>query len=221
MCPQRIHSYSEEQLKSLTLDSKQASNSSDGAKKRKTGSDGCPSTFFKKKKKITQKDVDDAVIKLLISATLPHHIVDRPEFKNAILLGLPEDLKVICRQSVKKRLDEYHDLMKSNIMRELQTVDFVASCADVWTKHHRAFLGMNITWIDSRTMERKAAAIALKRLRMRHTYQVLGAAMNKEYEKYGLLANGKLVKCTTDSASNSRKAFREYRSSSANRNEGN
>uniref|UniRef100_A0A671WJW0 BED-type domain-containing protein n=1 Tax=Sparus aurata TaxID=8175 RepID=A0A671WJW0_SPAAU len=66
-------------------------------------------------------------------------------------------------------------------------------------------LGVTVHWIDS-TLKRNKAALACKRIRGRHTYDVIGAEIEEIHSSYGL--HGKVVATVTDNASNFAKAFR-------------
>ena len=77
------------------------------------------------------------------------------------------------------------------------------------------FLGMTATWIDPDTFVRSNAALALRRLKGRHTHDRLAAAMARIHEEYGLTVP-KLTKTTTDSAANFQKAFKVFASAPVN-----
>ena len=186
--------------------------------KRKSDEAGVKSTegggdnLFKKRN-VNQDDIYDAVDKLIINETLPHRIVDSPHFKNAVLLGLSPKFTVGCRQSFRKRLGKHYETMKKNLKKELDLTPYVACLADCWSKFRRSFLGETATWLDRKTMERKIASLALKRLKHRHTYDVLAKEIHQIQEDFHI--SGKTVKYTTDSASNFDKAFRKFQSAPA------
>jgi len=166
-----------------------------------------------KKRNVSQDDIYDAVDKLIINETLPHRIVDSPHFKKAVLLGLSPKFTVGCRQSFRKRLIKRVETMKKNLKKELGWAPYVACFADCWSKFRRSFLGVTVTWLDRKTMESKIASLALKRLKHRHTYDVLAKEMHQIQEDFHI--SGKTVKCTTDSASNFGNAFRNFQSAPA------
>ncbi|KAJ1525516.1 hypothetical protein ONE63_010324 [Megalurothrips usitatus] len=163
--------------------------------------------FFKKK--LTQADVDRVTNNLIISHTLPHSLVESPEFREAVLLGCPSNLTVCNRKTFRKRLDTLREKMHSNVEAALQRAKYVATTADGWSKFGRGFLGMTAHWIDSDTMERESAALCLKRLKKRHTHDRLAAAVSQATECFKFPPE-KITRCTTDSASNFKKAFKVY-----------
>lgn len=160
------------------------------------------------KRRISQTDVDRVTDNLIIEHKLPHSLVDSPAFKEAILLGCPSNVTVGCRQTFRKRLKKNYDQMNKNLVAKLKEVKHVATTADGWSKFRRGFLGMTVTWIDPDTMVRKKAALALTRLKGRHTHDRLAKAIKKVNDAFEI--THKTTKCTTDSAANFRKAFIEF-----------
>ncbi|XP_035989476.1 uncharacterized protein LOC118561472 [Fundulus heteroclitus] len=75
---------------------------------------------------------------------------------------------------------------------------------DIWTVNNKSFMGVTVHWINS-TLHRNKAALACKRIRGRHTYDVIGAEIEEIHSSYGL--HGKVVATVTDNASNFAKAF--------------
>ena len=66
-------------------------------------------------------------------------------------------------------------------------------------------MGVTVHWINS-TLQRNKAALACKRIRGRHTYDVIGAEIEEIHSSYGL--HSKVVATVADNASNFAKAFR-------------
>ena len=65
---------------------------------------------------------------------------------------------------------------------------------------------MTVHWIEVETLERKCAVLACRRLKGRHTYDVLATAMSAVHEEFDI--SGKVVSTTTDNGSNFVHAFR-------------
>uniref|UniRef100_I3J981 HAT C-terminal dimerisation domain-containing protein n=2 Tax=Oreochromis niloticus TaxID=8128 RepID=I3J981_ORENI len=82
---------------------------------------------------------------------------------------------------------------------------------DIWTSHNKSFLGMTAHWIDPSTFVRGHAALACKRVRGRHTYDVTGNEIEQVHLAYGL--NSKVTATVTDNGSNFIKAFRMFQKS--------
>lgn len=157
---------------------------------------------------VTQQEVYDATDELIICEGLPFSLVDSVYYKKVAELGLPDNLSVGCRQALVNRMDQRFETMVELIKTILSTVDNVATTADCWTKHRRSFLGMTIHWINEATMQRQSAGLALRRVTGRHTGEVLAERIAQVHREFGI--SSKVRRCTTDSASNFRKAFKDH-----------
>ena len=88
------------------------------------------------------------------------------------------------RKSFTQHLDKVFDTMVSKVKQTLEAVDTVLTTADVWTAHHRSYLGMNVHWIDSHILKHCEAAIACVRIKRRHTYDVLACKIEQIHASY-------------------------------------
>ncbi|KAE8752748.1 hypothetical protein FOCC_FOCC000489 [Frankliniella occidentalis] len=215
MRAKRIHEFSQERintefgLKSPAASTKRkAPKASGGGRGGPSSSGSAAADLFHPKKRITQEDVNRAVDEFVICTRQSHRVVDNEYFKKLALLGLPDNLKINCRQTLKKRLEMRFQTMRNNLLKELDLVKYVAASADGWSKFRRGFLGVVATWLDPQNLERRFAALALQRLKGRHTHDRLGKALIDIFASYGL--QSKLVMCTTDSGSNFLKAFKVH-----------
>uniref|UniRef100_A0A8C1X9L2 BED-type domain-containing protein n=1 Tax=Cyprinus carpio TaxID=7962 RepID=A0A8C1X9L2_CYPCA len=120
---------------------------------------------------------------------------------NKLVAGyIVEDIK-----SFAGYLEREYDIMDANLKAALRDVDFVSTTADIWTVNNKNFMGVIVHWINS-TLQHNKAALACKRIRGRHTYDVIGAEIEEMHSSYGL--HGKVFATVTDYASNFAKAFR-------------
>ncbi|KAL0194744.1 hypothetical protein M9458_008316, partial [Cirrhinus mrigala] len=90
--------------------------------------------------------------------------------------------------------------MKEKLKNAMQTVKYIATTTDCWTAHRQSFIGVTAHWIEPDTLERK--------LKGTHSYDVLASALNDIHSEYNI--REKIVRTTTDNASNFIKAFRVY-----------
>lgn len=70
--------------------------------------------------------------------------------------------------------------------RLLENVPWVATTADCWSAHNKAYLGMMAHWIDPKTHSKQHAVIAYSILQDRHTYDVLAQAMVNVHIKFNI-----------------------------------
>ena len=98
--------------------------------------------------------------------------------------------------------------MMKKIKENLEEVEKVSTTADVWTAHHRSYLGMTIHWIDEKSLKRQKAAIACICIVGRHTYDILAAKIEEVHRSFGL--HGKISATVTDNGSNFVKPFTTF-----------
>jgi len=125
-----------------------------------------------------------------------------------VQLGLPKGLKVMCRKTLKLRINNMYLSMIDYIVSTLGNVMHVATTADCWSKGKRGYLGVTCHWIDSNSLQRHSVSLACSRIKGRHTYDVVASALYKIHATYKI--QNKIVATTTDSGSNFVKAFKSY-----------
>ena len=95
--------------------------------------------------------------------------------------------------------------MKKTLCNVFRTIDWVSTTTDCWSARGRSYIGVTAHWINPETMCRGSAALACRRLKGSHTYDVLAGAIDAIHGDYSL--RQKVCKSTTDSGSNFVKAF--------------
>ncbi|EZA53797.1 hypothetical protein X777_06861, partial [Ooceraea biroi] len=70
----------------------------------------------------------------------------------------------------------------------------------------RSYLGITIHWVNPVTFERESAALACRRMKGKHTYDVLAREIKSVFLEYHI--QNKVCCTTTDNGSNFIKAFR-------------
>ena len=98
------------------------------------------------------------------------------------------------------------------VKEALDRVDHISTTADVWTAHHRSYLGMTAHWIDHSSFKHQRAVNACVRMIGRHTYDVLAASIEEIPRKYRL--SDKVTATVTDNGSNFVIAFALFASQS-------
>ena len=113
----------------------------------------------------------------------------------------------MSRPTLKNHMKERVKTKKQNLISTLYQVDYIATTTDCWSASRKSFIGMTAHWIDS-DFKRQSAALACKRLKGPHTYDVLAGAIEDIHCGYEIRA--KVTKTTTDNGSNFIKAFSRY-----------
>ena len=141
----------------------------------------------------------------------PLSTVDSPAFRKFLGSICPTQLPDI--KSFTVYLDTVYDWMVSKIKKTLEAIDIVSTTVDVWSAHHRSYLGMIVHWINPHTLKRCKAVIACARMMGWHTYDVLACKIEQVYASYGLTR--KVCATITDNGSNFEKVFTIYSDSPA------
>lgn len=141
-------------------------------------------------KGVPQATVDKLVINFICEGLQPFAVVEQPAFKELVTTLQPQ-AKVISRPTVRARICEAADHMKKTLVAALDKVKFVATTTDCWSAHQKSYLGVTCHWIEEESLERRSAALACKRLRGSHTFDMLAGALDDVHCQYKI--RGKVV----------------------------
>ena len=160
-------------------------------------------------KAVSGGELKKLVGRYVVEEMLPLNTVDSPSFR-AIINKIPATINAELphRTSFSSYLEKEYAEMERNLKAALYEVDFVSTTADIWTANNRSYMGVTLHWISRSTLERNKAALACRRIRGRHTYDVIGAEIENIHSSYGPL--NKVVVTVTDNGSNFVKAFKVY-----------
>lgn len=86
---------------------------------------------------ITQKRFDEALIRFIIDDIQPLSITNSPAFTNLLRMGIPSNIRIMCRKTLRERICETYAQMKNALENKLSEVEFVATTADLWSKGKR------------------------------------------------------------------------------------
>uniref|UniRef100_A0A8C6Q9N9 HAT C-terminal dimerisation domain-containing protein n=1 Tax=Nothobranchius furzeri TaxID=105023 RepID=A0A8C6Q9N9_NOTFU len=133
----------------------------------------------------------------VVEEMLPISTVDSESFRRIIdKIPIKSGVRLPQRKSFSEYLEREYDIMNSYLKATLE-------------EGKTFFLGVTVHWINS-TLQRNKAALACKRIKGSHTFDVIGAEIEEIHSTYGL--HGKVVATVADNASNFAKAFRVYQS---------
>lgn len=79
-------------------------------------------------------------MEFIIDNLQPFSIVDSPSFINLVRKGLPSFIRIMCRQTLKEKLDQKYREIKSALETKLVEVEVVSTTADLWSKMKRLFI---------------------------------------------------------------------------------
>ena len=160
------------------------------------------------RRSVSLMEVRKVVTEYIIDDMLPLSTVESSAFKKLVNELSPCPVQLPDRKTLSSHIEQAYESMMRKIKDTLEGVDNVSTTADVWTAHHRSYLGMTVHWIDQTSLKRQKAAIACMRIVGRHTYDVLAAKIEEVHRKFGL--HGKISATVTDNGSNFVKAFTTF-----------
>ena len=73
---------------------------------------------------------------------------------------------VPSRTTLVRAIDQSYAIIRNDLSNLLFNIRYVATTADSWTAHNRAFLGMTVHWIDEATLSRKKATLGFKEIKV-------------------------------------------------------
>ena len=155
---------------------------------------------------VSQASLDTLVLKYLINNSLPLKTVESEDFQKLVLAGRTGK-KVMSYNTLKLRIDSAYTNMLGIVKDKLSGVKKVCLTCDLWTAGTRSFLGVTCHWLNP-DMTRESAALALRRVKGTHSFDVLANHIEAIQKEFGL--QNKTDGCVTDSASNFMKAFKLF-----------
>lgn len=89
---------------------------------------------------VSQNTLDNAIMEFVIDDLQPLSVVDSPAFINLVRKGLPSSIRIMCRKTLKERLDKKYYEMKAVLDTKLINVEIVSTTADLWSKMKRCVI---------------------------------------------------------------------------------
>lgn len=159
---------------------------------------------------VTQNEMNRLVAGFIVEDMLPLSTIESPRFRK-ILDKIPATRKPTSEsKTFSHYMDKCYSDMESKLKRMFESLDHVCTTVDIWSLNNKSYLGMTVHWIDGISFKHEKAALACKRVRGRHTYDVIASEIEQVHSSFGL--SQKVTACVTDNGSNFVKAFRMFES---------
>ncbi len=158
---------------------------------------------------VTQATIDNKVLNFIINSSQAFTIVRDEAFQDLIKTLQPRKT-VMTYQTFKTRMKEKFEAMLSRVQTELEEANHVCATADIWSDARRSFFGMTahtLQVVDG-SVRRKSYALACKRIKGTHSYDIVAQALMDIMESYNI--QYKVSGIVTDNGSNFCKAFKIF-----------
>ncbi|KAL4001427.1 interleukin 8 [Sarotherodon galilaeus] len=170
--------------------------------------------FTSATQKVSEGELKKMIAGYVVEEMLPLRTVESPSFR-CILNKIPVCGKKAAlhdRKTFSTYLDKCYADMEMELKETFESLEYICEGSQSSrSSHNKSFLGMTAHWIDPSTFVRGHAALACKRVRGRHTHDVIGNEIEQVHSAYGL--NSKVTTTGTDNGSNFIKAFRMFQKS--------
>ena len=152
-----------------------------------------------------QKIITNAIMEMIIRDIIPTHIVEKPGFRNLILLLEPK-YTMVSRQCLQYTLvPEKVQIVQQSIKDQLEDVKSFSVTLDIWSSRRmHGYLGITCHFVSS-NWQIKSFLLCCKQIKGRHTGDSISLEYESVTEEYGITT--KVFKVITDNASNMIKAF--------------
>ncbi|KAK3926635.1 Putative AC9 transposase [Frankliniella fusca] len=184
-------------------------------KKRKQSSTKCsPKKFGKRSiftpgRHVSQSRLDELVLNVVIENRLPFRFVESKSTRELIAAIVPPSCTLLREKTLRSRVLAKLQSMKAALKTELASVSTVSTTADAWKTRGRGYVAVTAHWLKSDTLERRSAALALRRIEGTQDYDAIANVLESIFSEYEL-DNSKISSVVTDNGSNFCKAFRVY-----------
>ncbi len=135
---------------------------------------------------VSQGQINKAIARYVVENVQPVSTVESPAFRQLFsMITCLGGTRQMGRKTFSNYLDKEYSKMESELKTTFEGLDYIATTADIWSVHNRSFLGMTAHWINTATLQRQKAALACKRIKGRHTYDVIAAEIDHIHSLYG------------------------------------
>ncbi|XP_019748720.1 uncharacterized protein LOC109529736 isoform X1 [Hippocampus comes] len=146
--------------------------------------------------KFNQDKARQMFTRWFVETLSPLGLCEHP-YTRELFAYLSPEFQLMSRKILARGLDELMHKAKLEVNNLLSKQKWVATTADCWTVHSRAFLGMTVHWIDRPSLVRRKATLACRELK---TDQLLAEVIRDVHQEFGIVK--KVVATTTDNGTN-------------------
>ncbi|XP_015243119.1 PREDICTED: uncharacterized protein LOC107092915 [Cyprinodon variegatus] len=156
---------------------------------------------------VSQDKVDKAIARYDVEDMQAISTVESPAFRRLVSM-ITGATQQMGWKTFSKFLEREYTKMESELKKTFEGLKYISTTADIWSAHNRSFMGITSHWINPTTLQRQKAALACKRIKGRHTYDLIAGEIDHIHSLFGV--STKVTSTVTDNGSNFVKAFAMY-----------
>ena len=154
---------------------------------------------------VSQAQLDDLIIHFVVKDCQTYEIVKKRGRFHDLLQTLAPGRKIMSQRTLTRRVQDEFVHLKRQMKNIFADQEFVGISIDGWSKNSKSFMGYTATFLEPETLERHVVALACRRIKGSHTWDVCANNIEEVLNEFNILNSTKM--CTTDGASNFQKCF--------------
>jgi len=156
-----------------------------------------------------QEIVEKALAIAFASNSVPHLLIDKPEFKTVFSILDPK-FSIPSRATISKKISDVTENIKVKVVTSLKNARKVSVCVDGWTMpgFEHSCIGVSVQFFDMQDEKIKKAMLAVKKLSGSHSGPAVLEAVESVLRNFDV-PDSKIIAFITDNGSNMIRAFRE------------
>lgn len=76
-------------------------------------------------------------MQFVIENVQPLSVVESPAFIDLIKIGLPSSIRIMCKKTLREKLNQSYIDMKTTLENQLAEIEIISTTADLWSKAKR------------------------------------------------------------------------------------
>ncbi|XP_076069260.1 uncharacterized protein LOC143041322 [Oratosquilla oratoria] len=165
--------------------SKRGRSASGGGRDAKSLRQGCIEEAMAER--FDQQKALDLFYEWIIRNMLPT-ITTESEALRAFFNYLNPQFKLPSRKKLGNDIKHMNARAKNELTQIMSKQDYLATTADSWSSHNRAFIGSTVSWLDKATLERTTAVLGMKEVKESQTAEYLARSLSKLHEDFSIIA---------------------------------
>jgi len=103
-------------------------------------------------KRVSQVNINKAVMKFVVEGLQPFSVVDLQAFKD-LIQDLQPNATIMSRPTLRSSIAEATKSMKKKLIAAMSEVEYIATTTDCCNTRRRSFIGITAHWLDPDSLD--------------------------------------------------------------------